>query len=269
MIVTMKTLIVGDIHAKYGRVRKVVDNAVDAVGDVDSVVFVGDLVDDWGLEASEQVECLHLFVEGVKSLTDAGVDVTVLVGNHDLIYLMDERDPLFPFVAMRSPGFIPKSHGDVHRMLTALGMKLSTVVDTDRVQVLVSHAGVTTTFWELLNGTGSNPSPSEVSEVVNMLLEAKAWDVLSLCGPERGGVDFTSSVVWTGARELMSDPVLLPQVVGHTPVRTVETPSPTLPITFVDTFSTDWDGNPIGDGSVLVIDRESSRFRSFSTRMWV
>lgn len=268
MIDTMKTLIVGDVHAKYGRVRKVVDAALDAVGDVDSVVFVGDLVDDWGLEASEQVECLHLFVEGVTSLTDSGIDVTVLVGNHDLIYLMDERDPLFPLVSMRSPGFIPQSHEDVHRLLTALGMKLSTVVDAGESQVLISHAGVTSAFWELLGEPNQSPSPSDVVDVVNTLLEAKAWDVLSLCGRERGGPDPVSSVVWTGARELMSDPVL-PQVVGHTPVRTVETRSPTLPITFVDTFSTDWYTNPIGDGSVLVIDRESSRFQSVSTHLWV
>lgn len=86
----MTVLFVGDIHLKSARVLPAVDRAVAMTG-TDGVVFLGDVCDDWDVTAREAVAAVRMFADWVAARRAAGLDVTVLAGNHDLPYLARPR----------------------------------------------------------------------------------------------------------------------------------------------------------------------------------
>lgn len=82
----MTVLFVGDVHLKSARVLPAVDRAVAMTGAV-GVVFLGDVCDDWDATARQAVAAVRMFADWVRARRAAGLDVTVLTGNHDLPYL--------------------------------------------------------------------------------------------------------------------------------------------------------------------------------------
>ena len=115
-----------------------------------------------------------------------------------------------------------------------------------------------------------------LSTAVNMMYENGDWNALYQIGHARGGwSDVAPSPLWADKSELLDDPVeidmdddelVIPQIVGHTPVSTVEewirsgAVSPSeydtvygAPLVFCDTWSQASDHVDIGDKSLLVL----------------
>ncbi len=86
----MTVLFVGDVHLKSARVLPAVDRAVAATG-ANEIVFLGDVCDDWDVTARQAVVAVRMFADWVHARRAAGLDVTVLAGNHDLPYLARPR----------------------------------------------------------------------------------------------------------------------------------------------------------------------------------
>lgn len=90
--------------------------------------------------------------------------------------------------------------------------------------------------------------------------------LFNLCGPGRGGISIPGPL-WASTSELT---VLgmphLDQIVGHTPVYSVhkleEQGFSGERFMACDTFSTDFDFRPLGDGSILLADDETHEMRA-------
>lgn len=90
--------------------------------------------------------------------------------------------------------------------------------------------------------------------------------LFNLCGPGRGGISIPGPL-WASTSELT---VLgmphLNQIVGHTPVYSVreleEQGFCGERYMACDTFSTDFDFRPLGDGSILLADDETHEMRA-------
>ena len=112
----MTVLFVGDIHLKSARVLPAVDRAVAMTG-TDGVVFLGDVCDDWDVTAREAVAAVRMFADWVAARRAAGLDVTVLAGNHDLPYLARPRSYAAHWFRHEADGFKPRAHEGVHEAL--------------------------------------------------------------------------------------------------------------------------------------------------------
>ena len=134
----MTVLFVGDIHLKSARVLPAVDRAVAMTGAV-GVVFLGDVCDDWDVTAREAVAAVRMFADWVAARRAAGLDVTVLAGNHDLPYLARPRSYAAHWFRHEADGFKPRAHEGVHEALKPLDMRLV----WRHGRVLATHAGVT------------------------------------------------------------------------------------------------------------------------------
>ena len=119
----MTVLFVGDVHLKSARVLPAVDRAVAVTGAV-GVVFLGDVCDDWDVTAREAVAAVRMFADWVAARRAAGLDVTVLAGNHDLPYLARPRSYAAHWFGHEADGFKPRAHKGVHEALKPLDMRL-------------------------------------------------------------------------------------------------------------------------------------------------
>lgn len=225
----MTTLFVGDIHLKSARVLPAVDRAVAMTG-ADGVVFLGDVCDDWGATAREAVAAVRMFADWVHARRAAGLDVTVLAGNHDLPYLARPRSSEFHWFRREADGFKPRAHEGIHDALTGLDARMT----WRRGRVLATHAGVTGS-WTAWAGLSDEPE-ADLARMPRRVL-------FDMAGPARGGRSIPSPV-WADRSELEADPWTgWIQVVGHTPVPTVTNAGE---LWFCDTWTD-------GDGSMLLL----------------
>lgn len=233
----MTVLFVGDVHLKSARVLPAVDRAVAMTG-ADGVVFLGDICDDWGATAREAVAAVRMFADWVAARRAAGLDMTMLAGNHDLPYLARPRSPEFHWFRREADGFKPRAHEDVHEALKPLDVRLA----WRRGRVLATHAGVTGA-WAAYAGLSDSPE----GELDSRLRESP-MRLFDMAGPARGGRSVPSPV-WADRTELEADPWAgWIQVVGHTPVPTVAS---TGSLWFCDTWTD-------GDGSMLLLSDDGS-----------
>ena len=92
MTAETKTLVVGDMHCKEELVLPRVDAAVEALG-AGRVVFCGDYVDEWRSNALTMRDALDFFGDWVRTRRAQGLGVDLVLGNHDVQYLLRESDP--------------------------------------------------------------------------------------------------------------------------------------------------------------------------------
>ena len=230
----MTVLFVGDIHLKSARVLPAVDRAVAMTG-ADGVVFLGDVCDDWDVTAREEVAAVRMFADWVAARRAAGLDVTVLAGNHDLPYLARPRSPEFHWFRREADGFKPRAHEGIHDALTGLDARMA----WRRGRVLATHAGVTAD-WAAWAGLSGEPE-ADLDRMPHHIL-------FDMAGPARGGRSVPSPV-WADRTELEADPWAgWIQVVGHTPVPTVTNAGS---LWFCDTWTD-------GDGSMLLLSDDGS-----------
>lgn len=271
----MRTIVVGDMHQKQHLVLPIVDNAIRFLG-AKRVVLLGDYCDDYSsdrdeTDAEKLLRGLEYQVDWVDCTRNRGVQVDVLLGNHDMQYLVERQGP-----GTNLNCIIP-----VRRLLAQMNVRMAAAVDG----WLATHAGLTSQFADIVLEIDDEAEPfgkpSYSAESLAARLNA-AFDhaltemfdhgndeellLFNLCGPGRGGISIPGPL-WASTSELT---VLgmphLDQIVGHTPVYSVheleEQGFSGERFMACDTFSTDFDFRPLGDGSILLADDETHEMRA-------
>lgn len=222
-------------------------------------------------DAEKLLRGLEYQVDWVDRTRNRGVQVDVLLGNHDMQYLVERQGP-----GTNLNCIIP-----VRRLLAQMNVRMAAAVDG----WLATHAGLTSQFADIVleidDEAESFGKPSYSAESLAAQLNA-AFDhaltemfdhandeellLFNLCGPGRGGISIPGPL-WASTSELT---VLgmphLDQIVGHTPVYSVheleEQGFSGERFMACDTFSTDFDFRPLGDGSILLADDETHEMRA-------
>lgn len=242
-----KTLIVGDIHLKATSVLLKVDAVLKRDPAITRIVITGDVCDEWGADDILLIDELAELEDWVEDKRASGIQVDVLLGNHDFQYLL----------GVAGPGTQMDMVGHVRASLEPLRLQVACEVDG----FLVTHAGLTQTFADEWLDEPENTV--QAADQLNALFTENGytgWEALASCGVGRGGHEMPGPL-WADKWELEEDPADgISQIVGHTPVVTAcradipgfEDDVPE--IWFCDTFSLRSDMVPIGDGSMLCVD---------------
>ena len=271
----MKTIVVGDMHQKQHPILPIVDNAIRFLG-ARRVVLLGDYCDDYSpnrdtTDAKKLLEGLEFQADWIDRTRGRGIQVDVLLGNHDMQYLIERQGP-----GTNLNCIIP-----VQRLLAQMNVRMATAVDG----WLATHAGLTSQFANVVLEIDSNAARSDwpsysaesLSEQLNATLDHALSEMfergndeelllLNLCGPGRGGACIPGPL-WASTSELTLLGIpRLNQIIGHTPVYFVreleEQGFCGERYMACDTFSTDFDFRPLGDGSILLTDDETHEMRA-------
>lgn len=224
-------LVIGDVHLK----PHIFDRADAILAERPGLIPVqmGDLVDDWGEGLN-----VHLYRQTLRraiQFQQAHPTSLWCMGNHDFGYL-------HPSLGVEESGHSRIVEGIVVPFFAQLPQRIVHRVGN----VIFSHAGVTERFV-------SRITPAAAS--VDATLAA-----INDCSDPRTFWD-DSSPIWVRPQGRVTDKVSkldrvrlfseCYQVVGHTPVPTVQVEGRLIS---TDTHSTYSDGVPVGDGSFAVVD---------------
>lgn len=247
----MRTLIIGDMHTD----SSILDRA-DSVKDIDRIILLGDYMDDWHAGFGDRINMAEKLRDYVLDKQRHGIRVDVLLGNHDIAYLLGKESRFFTHVYYMSPGFDSYSENGVHHIYSHIPFSIMTTVRHHGNTWLCSHAGITESW--LNHVMPSVHDEDTISDTVNHMND---WRTLFMCGSGRGGHDGYSSPLWADRYELTEDhPNGMNQIVGHTPTKSVSMISDgTSRLMFADTFSRTSDGVHIGDSSVIVMDDDDEK----------
>lgn len=245
----MRTLVVGDIHAKP-EVLGEIDAAAEAVG-AERVVCLGDYLDPvWPPFEDERVN-LERFMQVIAWAERRG-DVTLLLGNHEAGYIdmsreadrhPEHRDEILSGPFANAPAVRTEVEG--RRGLFAWA--------TAAEGWLLSHAGLT-----CANAHTMDLAPDLDAVTLAPMLDPVGW------------ADWVEEPLCShgGAEELIADPYPVDQAVGHTAVETCRLyrgggsapGEPRVRLAFCDTMSMcDGEGRRTGDSSFLLLDDGESR----------
>lgn len=270
----MRTIVVGDMHQKQHLVLSIVDNAIRLLG-ARRVVLLGDYCDDYSpdrdeTDAEKLLRGLEYQVDWVDRTRERGMQVDVLLGNHDMQYLIERQ----------GPGTNLNCIVLVRRLLAQMNVRMAAAVDG----WLATHAGLTSQFADIVLEIDGEAEPfgepsysaESLAAQLNAVFDHALTEMFehgndeelllfNLCGPGRGGACIPGPL-WASTSELT---VLgmphLNQIIGHTPVYSVyeleEQGFSGERFMACDTFSTDFDFRPLGDGSVLLADDETHEMR--------
>ncbi len=249
----MSTLVLGDLHLKQPEILPCLMRYLDDPSlDVRRVVFLGDACDEWGSTPGSALEALDFYADWVDARRAEGLQVDVLVGNHDLCYIRGRV----------GSGTIASIMREVRELLEdRLHVQMATCVG----RFLCCHAGITQE-WADLHLADVPMTPVDVAAALNaMLADSSQWAVLDSAGPSRGGRQVPGPV-WADACDMAVDAVAdLDQMVGHTPVAHAGRLSlmgwedGQAPEVWVcDSMSIMRSGAPIGDGSMALVDDSGS-----------
>jgi DNA repair exonuclease SbcCD nuclease subunit len=256
-----RTLFVGDIHAKSDLAMQRACHLARITA-ADRMVFLGDYMDDWNISNKRQIEAYDALVRWTRQLPCESV---YLLGNHDIPYVVGRTQCRELRDAGLCPGFRPGAYRHIHESVMA---ELCPKVAWSDGKVLATHAGVTRQ-WLDAHGHGED-TPDEIASLLNLFILGAFRLPSLMCdvGPARGGAEnAVPSPLWTDAGELMAfGDRRYPQVVGHTPMPTVRSSGSLF---FCDTMSATPDGEPIGDGSMLLMeaDGDERTFRAVNSPM--
>lgn len=240
--------IIGDIHGSDSWKQLVQDDAINVfVGDyLDPKVEMHDLPDP--TRADSQQPCENSFITAnitnfleIIRYKQAHPETILLLGNHDLHYLIDER--YSDYNEMFAPLY--------YQLLQTFAPLFCGIAYSINNQVLVSHAGVTADWWHKHVSDKVQPMPDEVAEHINRLVFCKkngitCWDThqlhmafsakQTLRKDDPCGESPTASPLWVRPLSVCQhnlfalNPDII-QVVGHTPQEEIGT---MLGIVFID-----------------------------------
>lgn len=272
---TGSILFVGDIHDKGSVVCPVIEHHMSerAVG---TVVLLGDLLNDWTMSAKGEINEFRILHDHVQAWRRNGIDVRVLLGNHDVIYLTPPRSRDRYRLKAVSPGYRADAHETIRPMLMELEPQVAYGVELamfpDERQVLCTHAGVTNDWVEwcdyVLDSQPEETTAVGLSDWLNQLFHEHPRTFMERVGVARGGGYRRGvSPLWADKIETEREPRPhdIIQIVGHTPVTTITpvsySPAYAYPsIWYCDTMSDDSHGNHLGDGTMLLYDARTGRF---------
>lgn len=247
----MKILVIPDVHLKpyiFEEARNITE-----VRDVDNIVCLGDIVDDWSQGAN--ITLYEKTLEAMISFARDYPDALWCWGNHDVSYIWQAYESGYSGLAENT---VRLMLGRFERTLKDHG-QLAFVHRVDNV--LFSHGGVSEEFVRRIQMKYRIPM-SEVNDIdglldkINMLKKDDMWnnDSPLWLRPQYGGYSM-----------LRSNKYL--QVIGHTPV-----PDISMEEGFIstDVFSTTPDGKSKGKPGFLLIDTvtwETTAIRKISNSL--
>lgn len=262
-------LFVGDIHDKAGKICPAVEHHI-AAHDVDTVVLLGDLLNDWNMSAKGEVNEFTVLHGHVLDWRRRGVNVRPLVGNHDVIYLFPPRSGERPTdCAQSAPATGRPRTRPSAPMLLELRPQLAYGTPLTDGQSLCTHAGITNDWLEWCDGVldtrPKDTTAADIADWLNQLFRNHPMTFMERVGTARGGgYRHDVSPLWADKTETEREPRPhdITQIVGHTPVETVTREHG---IWFCDTMSDDNHYNHLGDGSMLLYDKQTG---GFTTLEW-
>lgn len=242
-----KALVVGDMHLKQSIVLPRVDALARRFG-VRRIVFTGDYCDERRSSDALLSNELGLFADWVGGARHAGMQIDLLLGNHDYQYVLGRK----------GSGTHVNLLDEVRALLEGLGPQIAATVDG----ILVTHAGLTEPWMR--EYLGDVADAAEAACQLNALHRGSEEDRYALlsCGPGRGGRDLPGPL-WADRDELRREAAPgIDQIVGHTPSSTCELvcadagAAHDVRIWTCDTFSLTLRHFrfPIGDGSMLLVE---------------
>ena len=243
----MKTLVVGDLHLKQQFVLPRIDEMLASDAEIGRVVFLGDACDDWGANEADELNAMEFYAKWVREHRERGMQIDVLLGNHDFCYVRGKRGPGSIMSIMRNLRTILED---------ALQAKAACAVGP----YLCSHAGVTGVWAKRFLSDVPADARAIAQRLNEMLADSSHWGDLDSCPPSRGGWSLPGPL-WADLRDMLDDALPgVPQIMGHSPVERVENyaggwmTAGRDALWACDTMSLMSYGSPIGDGSMLLVD---------------
>ena len=228
-----RVLVISDVHLKptmFDRADKILES-----GQADIAIQMGDLVDDWDQQYNLGLYS-HTLQRAIKFQKDHPNTLWVL-GNHDLGYWY----PTLGVTESGHSGIVEGEVGTWFREMRRKGAKQDVMHVIDGV--VFTHAGLTKGWVDELipdkfsewKGTLEN-----VQYITNQATPYELWR--------------ENSPIWVRPQQVHYEmyPAKL-QVVGHTPMKTIEEENHILS---TDVFSTYRDGRPIGTERFAIVDTE-------------
>ena len=247
----MGTLIVGDMHCKMSHLMPLVDLSIRYIKTgTERVIFLGDYMDDYQVDDEDNFSALEVFAEWVEYKRAHGMQIDVLLGNHDLPYFLQR----YPF----DTSMFLLEEGEVTKLLKDIRVQAATTVETEEGSVLCTHAGLTKTWAGAFMGKQAFSAEDAADELNAMLYDDRAGYFHQI-GYLSGGHNKYSSPLWTGVIELQKNAYPgFGQIVGHTAVNTtkhIQSESGEM-LAYCDTLSVEGTVKPIGDGSFLYVNNQ-------------
>lgn len=243
----MNTLVVGDLHLKQEFVLPRIDELLANDAKIGRVVFLGDACDDWGANEADELNAMEFYAKWVREHRERGMQIDVLLGNHDFCYVRGKRGPGSIMSIMRNLRTILED---------ALQAKVACAVGP----YLCSHAGVTGVWAKRFLSDVPADAAAIAQRLNEMLADSSHWGDLDSCPPSRGGWSLPGPL-WADLRDMLDDALPgVPQIVGHSPVERAENyangwmTAGSDSLWACDTMSLMSYGSPIGDGSMLLIE---------------
>ena len=192
----MKCLVVPDVH---GRVFW--KDAKDAITNVDKVIFLGDYLDPYSYEGITFEDAVTEFKD-ILAFKEAYPDkVVLLLGNHDMHYLITEF--------MNCSRLNMWRRVEIHDMFMNNIDKFQLIYETENY--LFSHSGL---YMEWMDKY--ELSLDDLKDYKTFL--KNRWETLQDVGRERGGWDKVGSCIWADIHESVENGLYSDkrQIVGHT-----------------------------------------------------
>ena len=240
---TKTSLFVGDTHLQFNLIESFIKTVIEQEN-IERIVFMSDYLDQWSCDENGDlyIHELQLLIDFNQEMSDKGIDVIFLVGNHDVPYLTQQ----YEYYSCKQVNCLNK----IYNLLTSLQPQIAFKV-TDNV--IVSHAG----YINEVDMKDNHFKPWSFD-----LIEEYTY-LQNKVGQSRGGVYFYGGVLWMDLQDLLAIDTNFKQIVGHTPVQTIDV---TNKIIGIDTFSLTSSYNEIGDGSVLVY--KDNEFKVIKNETW-
>ena len=240
----MKTLVCGDLHTKYHIFEKVKSLSED----YETVVFLGDYVDEWHSAPAASYNLVQSLIEWKKVEPKK---VVLLLGNHDVSEWLGGEYMCSGYNYSVSSFVSPLFENNKKLFQVAYASD----------DILYTHAGVTKQWWKSI-GHRKCKSADGYAKILNKIDLLNTNDkykakVLAWAGVSRGG-SHTPSPMWADKSDLENDDIgNIIQVVGHTPVEHIIYDSnDDRTLIFCDTHSKTSQGKLIGDGALLHLEKD-------------